>query len=204
MRRRQLLLGVLLALACAGMFTGCNCGSNPVAPVLPPLSAVVLPPPVDTLVVGTQHQFAAQAFDTNGTVVGGAAFTWTTGDPNVITVSSTGRVTAVGEGVTTLVASAGGKADTSTVATFVQQGWYAQSSSTTIELFGVYCRPDGRNGWAVGDAGTIVHSADAGVSWSTQTSSTSFNLRGVNFTSNQTGFAVGFGGTIMRTTDGGG
>src|SRR5262252_4122113 len=118
MRRRQLVLGALLALACAGMFTGCSCGSNPVAPVVPPLSAVILTPPSDTLVVGAQHQFTAQAFDTNGTAVAGVPFHWAVGDPNVITVSSTGRVTAVGEGVTTLVASAGGKADTATVATF--------------------------------------------------------------------------------------
>ncbi|TMA23787.1 MAG: hypothetical protein E6J87_24825, partial [Deltaproteobacteria bacterium] len=203
MRRRHLALTAVIALACAAMFTGCNCGSKTVAPPLPPLSAVVLTPDLDTLAVGAQRQFVAVALDTDSVAVAGAAIDWTSGDPGVISVSSTGLVTAVGEGVTSLIASAGGRADTSLVAVFVQHGWYAQPSGTTNQLNGLFFQADGRSGWAVGDAGTIVHTGDAGTAWSAQTSATSFSLHGVWFTSDVTGFAVGNGGTVMRTRNAG-
>ena len=203
MRGRRLALAALITLSCAAMFTGCNCGTKAVAPPLPPLSAVVLTPASDTLVAGAQRQFTAVALDTDSVVVAGAGIDFASGDPGVITVSSSGLVTAVGEGVTSLVASAGGKADTAVVAVFVQNGWYAQPSGTTNQLNGVFFLPDGRNGWAVGDAGTIVHTADAGASWGAQASATAFSLHGVWFTTGVTGFAVGNGGTVMRTRNGG-
>jgi photosystem II stability/assembly factor-like uncharacterized protein len=203
MRRNRLALAAFLAASCAAMFTGCNCGTSSVAPPLPPLSAVHVTPPFDTLVVGAQRQFTAVALDTDSVQVAGAAFTWTSGDNGVVTVSHTGLATAMGEGVTQVYASAGGKVDSATVAVFFQPGWYAQASSTTNSLWGVFFLPDGRNGWAVGDAGTIVHTTDAGASWAAQLSATTFSLRGVWFTSATEGFAAGFGGTIMHTQDAG-
>jgi len=202
MRRNRLALAALLSASCAAMFTGCNCGTSTVAPPLPPLSAVHITPPLDTLVVGSQRQFTAVALDTDSVAVA-VGIAWTSGDAGVVTVSSSGLVTAVGEGVTHVFASAGGKVDSATVAAFFQPGWYAQPSSTTSSLWGVFFLPDGRNGWAVGDAGTIVHTTDAGVSWAAQVSSTSFSLRAVWFTSAQVGYAAGFGGTIMRTQNAG-
>jgi photosystem II stability/assembly factor-like uncharacterized protein len=203
MRRNRLALAALLAASCAAMFTGCSCGTSAVAPPLPPLSHVQVTPPLDTLVVGSQKQFTAVAYDTNNVAVAGPAFTWTTGDAGVATVTHTGLLTAVGEGVTHVYASVGGKVDSATVAVFFQAGWYTQASSTTNSLWGVFFLPDGRNGWAVGDAGTIVHTTDAGASWANQVSSTSFSLRSVWFTSSQVGYAAGFGGTVMRTQNGG-
>ena len=203
MRRNRLALAALLAASCAAMFTGCNCGTSTVAPPLPPLSHVLVTPPLDTLVVGSQKQFTAVAYDTSNVAVAGAAFTWSSGDAGVATVSHTGLVTAVGEGVTRVYASAGGKVDSANVVVFFQNGWYTQASSTTNSLWGVFFLPDGRNGWAVGDAGTIVHTTDAGASWASQVSSTSFSLRSVWFTSSQVGYAAGFGGTVMRTQNGG-
>jgi photosystem II stability/assembly factor-like uncharacterized protein len=203
MRRNRLALAALLAASCAAMFTGCNCGTHTVAPPLPPLSSVQVTPPLDTLVVGAQRQFTATAFDTNNVAVGGAAIEWTSTSANVATVNGAGLVHAVGEGVTQVIASAGGLSDTATVAVFFQPGWYTQPSSTTNSLWGVFFLPDGRNGWAVGDAGTIVHTTDAGASWAAQVSSTSFSLRAVWFTSAQVGYAAGFGGTVMRTQNGG-
>src|ERR1043166_10069151 len=204
MRLRRLPLAALIVSVCAASFTGCNCGSaRVVAPPLPPLSAVVLTPATDTLNVGDTRQFVATALDTDSVVVAGAAFDWTSGDPNVLTVSSTGLVSAVGEGVTTLIAAAGGKADTAIVAVIVQNGWYVQPSSTTNDLNGVYFLPDGRNGWAVGNAGTIVHTSTAGASWGVQASSSAFSLNGVWFTTAATGFVVGQGGTVLITRNGG-
>lgn len=203
MRHRRLPLAILIASLCAASFSGCNCGSRVLAPPLPPLSAVVLTPSTDTLVVGGIRQFVATAFDTNSVAVSGAAFDWTSGDPNVFTVSASGLVTAAGEGVATLIAAAGGKADTAVIAVIVQTAWYVQASGTGNDLRGVYFLPDGRNGWAVGDAGTIVRTTNAGASWLVRPSGTAFNLNDVWFTTAQTGFAVGHGGTVMRTRDGG-
>ena len=203
MRRNRLALAAFLMVTCAAMFTGCNCGTSTVAPPLPPLSAVQITPPFDTLVVGGQRQFTAAAFDTDSVAVAGAAIGWITTDPGVATVSSSGLVTGVGDGVTQLIASAGGQSDTAAVVVFFQPGWYAQPSSTTNSLWGVFFLRNGREGWAVGDAGTIVHTTDAGASWATQVSSTSFSLRAVWFTSDRDGYAAGYGGTIMRTSNAG-
>jgi photosystem II stability/assembly factor-like uncharacterized protein len=145
----------------------------------------------------------ASAFDTNSVVVSGAAIDFSSGDPNVFTVSGTGLVTAAGEGVATLIAAAGGKADSSVVVVKVQNGWYSQASSTVNGLNGVFFLPDGRDGWVVGDAGTIVHTSTAGSSWGVQASGTAFNLNDVWFTTGTTGFAVGHGGTVMRTVNAG-
>lgn len=204
MRRSRVPLAALIVTLSVASFTGCECNSvNVVAPPLPPLSKVVLTPPSDTLVVGATKLFTATAYDTNNVAVPGAAFDWTSGDPNVFTVSRTGLVTAVGEGVSTLIAAAGGKSDTSIVAVVVQPGWYAQTSGTSTTLNGVFFHGDGRRGVAVGNVGAIVRTSDAGASWQIQTSSTTVDLNDVWFTTDSTGFAVGNGGTVMRTRNGG-
>jgi len=203
MRRRLLTLAALAAMVIA-LLLAAGCGTTSVVNVpLPPLSSVTLTPETDTLVVGQQRQFVAVARDTDSVAVAGATFLWSTSDPGVITVSRTGRVTAMGEGVALLVAQAGGFADTAAVVVYLQPGWYVQPSGTTNDLNGVFFQPDGRHGVAVGDAGTIVRTTDAGVSWLARPSNTSFSLNDVWFTTSQTGFAVGHGGTVMRTRDGG-
>ena len=61
------------------------------------------------------------------------------------------------------------------------------------------------NGFAVGGAGTILHSTDAGITWSAQSSGTSVDLIDVHFaTDGERGIAVGAAGTIVRTSNGGG
>ena len=204
MRRRHLTLAALAAIVITANLAATGCGTSTVVPVvLPPLSSVTITPSGDTVIVGEQRQFVAEARDTDTVVVAGAKFSWTTSDPGVITVTQSGRVSAVGEGVAFVIASAGGKSDSATVVTYVQIGWYAQTSTTTNDLNGVYFQPNGRDGVAVGDVGTIVRSDDAGQSWILQNSSTTFNLNDVWFTTGETGFAVGSGGTVMRTRNGG-
>ncbi len=190
----------VLALAAAGL---AGCGSSTAPPPLPPLSAVILTPATDTLVVAQQRVFVASALDTLGAPVNNASFTWTTSDAGVFTVNNQGRVTAVGEGSALLIASAGGKADTATVFVYVQNGWYAQTSGTGSDLNGVAARADGRVVVAVGNAGAVVRTADAGASWAIRTSSTSFNLNDVWWASSSVVYAVGHGGTVMRSTDAG-
>lgn len=64
--------------------------------------------------------------------------------------------------------------------------------------------PTPEAGFAVGFVGTILKSADLGMTWSAQTSGTFFDLLDVHFASDGlTGLAVGAGGTILRTNNGG-
>jgi photosystem II stability/assembly factor-like uncharacterized protein len=196
--RAPRLLSLAAALiACAG------CGTGSTRAVLPPLSAVLLTPATDTLVVGQQRVFVAEARDTNDVAVSGAGFAWSTSDPGVCTVNSSGRVTAVGEGSALLIAAAGGKSDTATVFVRFQTGWYAQPSGTGNDLNGVAARGDGRTVLAVGDAGTIVRSTDAGVVWGARASNTAFNLQDVWWTTSSQAYVVGNSGTVLRSNDAG-
>ena len=55
--------------------------------------------------------------------------------------------------------------------------------------------------WAVaGDSGTILTTIDGGTTWTRSPSNTAQNLCKVKFSDANHGWAVGFGGTILRTT----
>ncbi len=196
---------LLLLLTALAPIAGCDCNSVlPVVPIiLPPLSAVVVTPANDTLKVGESVQFSAVAYDTLNQPVAGAGFTWSGGNAAVFSVSGTGRVTAVAEGLDTVFAKVGGKTGIALVFVYADTGWVNQTSSTIQALNGVYFLDDGRTGWAVGNAGTIVHTSDAGESWAPQTSGTVFTLNSVWFTSALEGFAVGNNGTVLHTLNGG-
>lgn len=58
-------------------------------------------------------------------------------------------------------------------------------------------------GWAVGEGGLILHTADGGETWASQESPTDEDLRGVDFIDQATGWIVGRNGTFLKTTDGG-
>lgn len=90
-----------------------------------------------------------------------------------------------------LVASASGVAQ-----------WTPVTSGTTNLLRGVHLLDSGV-GYAVGDAGTILKSTDAGMTWSARSSGTTSVLYDVYFFDDATGVSVGDGGLILRTTDGG-
>ena len=62
---------------------------------------------------------------------------------------------------------------------------------------------DAQTGWAVGDDGTILATANGGATWTPQTSGTEAALLSVSFVDAQTGWAVGFDGTILATANGG-
>jgi photosystem II stability/assembly factor-like uncharacterized protein len=80
--------------------------------------------------------------------------------------------------------------------------WIPQNSGTIRNLYSV-CFTDVDTGYAVGDSGTILKTADGGANWLIKNSGTLFNLRSVFFTSPSTGYSVGDSGTIKRTTNGG-
>src|SRR5262249_30859420 len=195
-RRHAWLLIALAALTAA--IGGCDCSNNPVSPVmpLPPLSAVVLTPPADSVFIGDRFTFIAAAYDTLGVLVPGASFNWESTVPAVFTVSTTGMITGVSEGTAKLIASAGGLSDTSLVTVFPGFGWFVQSSASSANLNGVYFLSDGRTGWAVGNGGTIRKTVDAGTTWTQQVSNTGFNLRSVQFPTGQLGCACGGNGIV--------
>jgi len=71
---------------------------------------------------------------------------------------------------------------------------------------------DGECGWAVGNRGVILHSADGGRTWQVQSSETDATLEAVHFVDRRVGYAVGgrtrpdgLGsyGVLLRTEDGG-
>jgi photosystem II stability/assembly factor-like uncharacterized protein len=80
--------------------------------------------------------------------------------------------------------------------------WSAATSGTTNNLNGVYLLDSGV-GFAVGDAGTILKTTDAGMTWAPLTSGTTNALYDVYFFDATQGVAVGEQGLILRTTDGG-
>jgi photosystem II stability/assembly factor-like uncharacterized protein len=199
-------LAVLAAAAIAG-----GCGKGVTKPfILPPLSRVVIAQGgdttvvTDTLKVGFALQFTAVAFDTGGAPVPAAPLAWSSSQPAIFGVTASGRATGLGEGRGLIVVTVGGKSDSVSLLVLPgATGWFAQVSSSTGKLNGVYFDPDGRHGWAVGDGGEILATTDAGENWAHQASSTLFNLNSVWFTDADSGWAVGNSGMAVHTTDGG-
>ena len=60
----------------------------------------------------------------------------------------------------------------------------------------------GSNGWAVGMNGTIIHTTDSGITWTSQNSSATATLFDVDFSDDLHGLACGHS-HLMYTTDGG-
>jgi photosystem II stability/assembly factor-like uncharacterized protein len=204
--RRSALVGLMAGLALGlAALAGCSSDSQVVTPVVvPPLRSVTVTPDDTSLTVGQSVVLTAVALDTSGAVVSGIAFAWSSSDAGVATVSA-GGVLARGEGDVRIIASLGGKSDTTEVhVSPATAGWYAQSSGVVSALNGVYARPGGRRVWAVGAAGQIRASTDAGVTWTGQTSNTAADLNAVWFTSDTEGWAVGNAGVLRHTTNGGG
>ena len=62
---------------------------------------------------------------------------------------------------------------------------------------------DEKNGWIVGDDGTIKNTSDGGQSWEKQMSNVQANLWDVCFITDQIGWVCGDSNTILYTMDGG-
>ena len=62
---------------------------------------------------------------------------------------------------------------------------------------------DDSHGWAVGDAGSVLATADGGLTWSGQSSGTPLALAKVRFVDARIGWVAGSYGEVLRTTDGG-
>lgn len=88
-------------------------------------------------------------------------------------------------------------------------GWKTQFCPTTTvgSVLTSIDAPDGNNAWAVGGsfmppAGVILHTSDGGIGWQSQDSHAGPSFTGVSAVDAKTAWAVGWGGTIVKTTDG--
>ncbi|HEU4780239.1 MAG TPA: Ig-like domain-containing protein, partial [Steroidobacteraceae bacterium] len=88
----------------ASTFGACNDDGTP--PPTPEVASVTVSPSAGTVVVGGSVVFGAAAFDVANAPISGVAFTWTSSNPAVASVSATGVATAIAEGDTTISATA--------------------------------------------------------------------------------------------------
>ena len=80
--------------------------------------------------------------------------------------------------------------------------WEQVETSIETTLTDIYFL-DKKNGWAVGQHGTIVGTSNGGRRWDVQTSKVGNTLKGVHFVNPKIGYAVGMNETIVRTDNGG-
>jgi photosystem II stability/assembly factor-like uncharacterized protein len=76
------------------------------------------------------------------------------------------------------------------------KNWREQKSGTTANLNDIFFK-DTREGWAIGDEGTILYTTTAGNVWKKNELKIRHKLEKIFF-SDKDGWAVGFGGTILR------
>jgi uncharacterized protein YjdB len=80
-----------------------------------PVHTVTVEPPNVTLTVGNRITLTAVTRDEAGNVLTGRVVTWSLGDESIVGVTSTGVVTGVGPGTSTITATSEGKSGTSIV-----------------------------------------------------------------------------------------
>jgi photosystem II stability/assembly factor-like uncharacterized protein len=90
-----------------------------------------------------------------------------------------------------------------------QATWIEQDSGTTVDLHSIQFL-DAENGYAVGEAGTVLKTSDGGATWTDRSVSTPYAVRDLYMLSPSTGWvATGdpdnseVSGSIWHTTDGG-
>lgn len=82
---------------------------------LPPVQTIAVTPAVDSLAVGTERAYTAVLRDAANAVLTGRTVVWTSSNVVVATVSSTGVVSGLSPGVSTIAASSEGRVGAGTV-----------------------------------------------------------------------------------------
>lgn len=90
-------------------------GSATILVILEPVVSVSITPSIVALFVAATQQLTVTARSENGTLLTGRSATWTTGAPNVVSVSATGLVTALAPGVGLILGTVDGVTAASTV-----------------------------------------------------------------------------------------
>jgi photosystem II stability/assembly factor-like uncharacterized protein len=91
---------------------------------------------------------------------------------------------------------------------YCQNLWEIIPSPTTKNLQKIVFS-DSLHGWAVGDSGIIIHTIDAGNTWTVQNSGVNLNLQSISFPNNNIGWSLSwttsppYGTVILNSLDGG-
>ena len=107
-------IGRTLATAVLVALSGWSCGSTS-PDAAPQVASIVVSPSTSTLALNAQLPLQAEVKDGSGTVVSGAAVTWTVQDPKIVSVSAAGVVTALAIGSSQVAANALGKSGIATI-----------------------------------------------------------------------------------------
>jgi len=105
-----------------------------------PVASVEVDPPAPTVTEGSTVQLAATPKDAGGQPLSGRTVTWSSGDPQVATVSATGLVTGVNPGLVVITATSEGQQGTSSVTVSAQPlsavagEWSSVKPSPVIQL----------------------------------------------------------------------
>jgi photosystem II stability/assembly factor-like uncharacterized protein len=199
------MIALVSAAALVGL-SGCSDDDGPGPGPAPTYSSIVITDGPDTLLIGQLGQFTFTVLDTAGQPVASPQIGFNSEPTGIVTINGLGEVRGLSEGTAKVRAVGGGvTSDSVFVTVFPGFGWVNQSqvNFTLLALRGVWF-VDSREGWVVGDQGTILHTIDAGTTWETQRSnSTGYTLRAVAFATPQIGVVVGDAGRMIRTVDGG-
>ena len=112
MSRRRTIIRLSAVLAVVALAKGCGDGDSPTTPPPQPdpsrpATVAVAPATVQLNALGATEQLTAEVRDQNGNAMAEAAVSWASSAAAVATVSVSGLVTGVGEGMATITASAG-------------------------------------------------------------------------------------------------
>jgi uncharacterized protein YjdB len=105
-----------------------------VAPPPPPAASISIVPATLALVDAQTAQLAAVAKDTSGNEIAGKAFAWSSSNPGVASVTSTGLVTGLAAGTATITATADGKSATAVVTVTMRPVGSVVVSPATLSL----------------------------------------------------------------------
>jgi len=94
---------------------GGKSGTASVTVAAVPIASVQVSPSTATLTAGQGTALVATVTDANGVVVANAAVSWSSNNPSVAAVSSTGDVTTSAAGTATITATSGGQSGTATI-----------------------------------------------------------------------------------------
>jgi photosystem II stability/assembly factor-like uncharacterized protein len=207
---RSAIVAVVLSL----MLAACGGGDDAPPTELPQTLAVTLPSSQQAL--GATVAFASNAVDPSQAL----AYRWEFGDGATSSLASPGHAYAK-PGVYTVrltLANEVGKSLTATGTVTVADlaivqgkvcsgadatGWCWQRPLPQGNRINDYAFVDDVHGWAVGEAGTVLVTSDAGATWKAQISGTESLLTQTAFVNVQVGWIAGTNGELLKTDNGG-
>jgi N-acetylneuraminic acid mutarotase len=99
----------LIALVSALTSSLIACGNSPTDDATPAVASVTVVPPSANLVIGSSLQLTATAVNSKGAPLSGRVIAWSTDNPQILTVTSSGLVTAVSKGSANVYATCEGR-----------------------------------------------------------------------------------------------